>query len=76
MLASLSHGSATLASGISDEWVRIRIVHDLGDNSLEIYANGKLQWSGSGGKGGGFNLKYGNYGTGAPARVQWRDVTW
>jgi hypothetical protein len=25
---------------------------------------------------GSFNLKYGNYGTGAPTKVTWRNVSW
>lgn len=69
-------GSVTLAAGIGGDWVNIRVVHDLTDNKLEIWANGARRWSGSGGRGGGFNLKYGNYGTGAPTRVQWRNASW
>jgi hypothetical protein len=68
-------GSVTLATGIKGEWVRLRIVHNLGANTLTIYVNGDRKWSGSGGRGGGFNLKYGNYGTGA-SDVQWRGVSW
>ena len=69
-------GGVTLASGISGQWVGVRVVHDLGANTLKIYIDGKLKWSGSGGDGGSFNLKYGNYGTGAPTKVQWRNVNW
>jgi hypothetical protein len=69
-------GSVELASGISNEWVGVRIVHNLDANTLRIYINGRLEWSGSGGEGGSFNLKYGNYGTGAPTKVQWRNVSW
>ena len=69
-------GSVTLATGVTGKWVRLRIVHDIGDNSLSIDVDGKRKWSGSGGAGGGFNLKYGNYGTGAPTDVQWRNARW
>jgi hypothetical protein len=69
-------GSVTLAAGIAGEWVNIRVVHDLDDNKLETFVNGARRWSGSGGRGGGFNLKYGNYGTGAPTKVQWRNARW
>jgi hypothetical protein len=67
-------GSVTLIRGISNEWVNVRTVHNLGANSLTIFINGDRAWSGSGGRGGSFNLKYGNYGTGAPTKVQWRNV--
>lgn len=69
-------GSVTLASGVANKWVRIRIVHDLGPNTMSIDVNGERKWSGNGGRGGGFNLKYGNYGTGAPTDVQWRNASW
>ena len=69
-------GSVVLATGIKGDWVNLRIVHDLGDNTLSIFVNGTRKWSGSGGRGGGFNLKYGNYGTGGGTDVQWRGVSW
>jgi hypothetical protein len=69
-------GSVTLVTGATGEWVRLRIVHDLSANSLEVFVNGDRRWSGSGGDGGSFNLKYGDYGTGAPTKVQWRNVSW
>jgi len=69
-------GSVTLVTGATDDWVGVRIVHDLTENSLEIFINGDRKWSGSGGAGGSFNLKYGNYGTGAPTEVKWRNVSW
>jgi hypothetical protein len=69
-------GSVTLVTGATGDWVRLRIVHDLSANTLEVFANGARKWSGSGGAGGSFNLKYGNYGTGAPTEVQWRNVSW
>ena len=62
-------GGVTLATGIKGKWVRLRIVHNLGANTLTIDVNGDRKWSGSGGRGGGFNLKYGNYGTGATGPV-------
>ena len=68
-------GGVTLATGIKGDWVRLRVVHDLGDNTLSIYVNGDRKWNGSGGRGGGFNVKYGNYGTGA-SDVQWRGASW
>lgn len=69
-------GAVELADGVEGKWVSVRIVHDLGANTLGIWINGQRKWSGSGGRGGGFNLKYGNYGTGAPTRVQWRNASW
>jgi hypothetical protein len=69
-------GSVQLISGATNEWVRVRIVHNLNANTLTVYINGDRKWSGPGGKGGSFNLKYGNYGTGAPTKVQWRNVSW
>ena len=69
-------GGVELIDGATGKWVNVRIVHDLGANTLSIYINGQRKWSGGGGRGGGFNLKYGNYGTGAPTRVQWRNASW
>jgi hypothetical protein len=69
-------GSVTLATGITDEFVKVKIVHNLSADTMTIFINGKNAWSGGGGAGGGFNLKYGNYGTGAPTKVQWRNVSW
>jgi hypothetical protein len=68
-------GSVTLVSGVKNEFVKIKIVHDLSANRLTVFVDGDEKWSGSGGKGGSFNLKYGNYGTGAPTDVQWRNVS-
>ena len=69
-------GGNTVATGISGEWVPIKIVHDLNANTLKVWVRGSLKYSGSGGKGGSFNLKYGNYGTGAPTKTQWRNANW
>jgi hypothetical protein len=69
-------GSVTLITGVTDDFVHVKIVHNLEANTLTIFINGKNAWSGGGGAGGGFNLKYGNYGTGAPTKVQWRNVSW
>jgi hypothetical protein len=68
-------GSVTLVTGVANEWVKVKVVHNLGANTLTISINGDEKWSGSGGAGGSFNLKYGNYGTGAPTKVQWRNVS-
>jgi hypothetical protein len=69
-------GGVTVATGARNDWVHLRLVHDLSADTLEVYVDGKKKWSGSGGRGGSFNVKYGNYGTGAPAQVQWRNVSW
>ncbi len=68
-------GSVVLITGAKGDFVRIKIVHDLSANKLTVSVNGDEKFSGSGGNGGSFNLKYGNYGTGAPTEVQWRNVS-
>ena len=71
-------GGPTYATNILNDWVNIKIVHDLPGNKLTIFANGKQIKSGGASNDGtaGFNIKYGNYGTGAPTSIQWRNATW
>lgn len=71
-------GGPTYASGIMNKWVSLRIVHDLPGDSLTVDVDGRRAYSSNAkkGGGGGFNVKYGNYGTGAPTTVQWRNVSW
>ena len=69
-------GGQTVATGISGKFIAVKIVHDLNANTIKISINGSQKINVAGGKGGSFNLKYGNYGTGAPTKTQWRDANW
>jgi len=69
-------GDVVLATGVLNKWVKIKIVHDLNANTVTIYINDVKKYTAGGGKGGSFNLKYGNYGSGAPTETQWKDAKW
>lgn len=68
-------GGVVVASGIQGKWTRIKVVHDLPGNKLQVFINGALK--NSGGAGGSFSgdMKYGTYGgTSRPVKVSWRNV--
>jgi hypothetical protein len=73
-----SPGGATYATGVMNKWTNLRIVHDLPGDELSVYINGTRKYTTNAKKGGtgGFNVKYGNYGTGAPTTIQWRNASW
>ena len=56
-------GSVVIATSCFGTTKRINIIHDLNANTMAVYVNGTKKWSGSGGVGGSFNLKYGLYGS-------------
>jgi len=63
----------------SGKWVKINIIHDVSAHHMELYINGALAWEGAdsgSGYTGGYNIKYGLYGslTAASAKVEWRNV--
>jgi len=68
-------GSIVIATSCFGTSKRINLVHDLNANTLKVYVNGSLKWSGGGGAGGSFNLKYGLYGTfNAATKTIWSNV--
>ncbi len=68
-------GSVTIATGCFGKTERVNLVHDLNANTLTVYINGTRKWSGGGGKGGSFNLKYGLYGSfNAATKTIWSSV--
>jgi len=56
-------GSVVIATGCFGVTERINLIHDLNANTMAVYVNGSKKWSGGGGAGGSFNLKYGLYGS-------------
>jgi hypothetical protein len=59
--------------------VKVDIVHDYPAHRMQLYINDGLKWEGrDAGTGykGGYNIKYGVYGTlkGSSAKVEWRNV--
>jgi len=56
-------GSVVIATSCFGTTKRVNLVHDLNANTMAVYINGTKKWSGSGGAGGSFNLKYGLYGS-------------
>jgi len=56
-------GSVVLTTGCFGRTLRINVIHDLNANTLEVYINGSKVYSGGGGAGDSFNLKYGLYGS-------------
>ena len=69
-------GSVVIATGISGVYVRYNCINDIGANSMKVYINGTLKWSGSSSPGSSFNNKYGLYGTKVTSNptVQWKDI--
>lgn len=68
-------GSVTIATNCFGQTFRINLIHDLDNDTLTVYVNGTVKWSGSGGLGGSFNLKYGLYGSfNAATHTVWSNV--
>ena len=66
---------ATLATSCFGQTFRINIIHDVDADTLTIYMNGTQAWTGAGGAGGSFNLKYGLYGTfNSSTKTIWSNV--
>lgn len=56
-------GSVVIATNCFGRTIRVNVIHDLNANTLQIYFNGLIVYSGGGGAGDSFNLKYGIYGS-------------
>jgi MYXO-CTERM domain-containing protein len=70
-------GSVEVATNIFGKDLRVNIIHDLNANTLSVYIDGKQAWTGGGGAGGGFNFKYGSYGSlgeSRSAKARWQNV--
>jgi len=70
-------GSVDVATNAFGRDIRVNIIHDLDANTLTVYIDGKSAWSGGGGAGGGFNFKYGSYGSlngSTSAKARWQRV--
>jgi hypothetical protein len=71
-------GSVEVVTSAFGKDVQVNIIHDLDADTLAVYIDGKMAWSGGGGKGGGgFNFKYGSYGSlngSTSAKSRWRNV--
>jgi len=71
-------GSVEVVTSAFGRDVKVNIIHDLDANTLVVYIDGKMAWSGAGGQGGGgFNFKYGSYGSlngSTSAKSRWRNV--
>jgi hypothetical protein len=68
-------GSVVVATGCFGQTERVNIIHDLNANTLTVYINGSQKWSGGGGLGDSFNLKYGLYGSfTASTHTVWSNV--
>jgi hypothetical protein len=68
-------GSVVLATGCFGQTERINIIHDLNANTLTVYLNGTQAWTGSGGLGDSFNVKYGLYGSfNSSTKTIWSNV--
>ena len=69
-------GSVVIATGVSGIYVRYNCINDISANSMKVYINGSLKWSGASAPGSSFNNKYGLYGTMVTSNptVQWRDI--
>ena len=68
-------GSVTLATDCFGKTFRVNIIHDLNADTLSVYLDGTQLWTGSGGVGGSFNVKYGLYGTfNASTKTIWSNV--
>ena len=71
-------GSVEVARNAFGRDIRVNIVHDLDANTLTVFIDGVQAWTGSGGAGGGgFNFKYGSYGSlngSTSAKARWQNV--
>jgi hypothetical protein len=70
-------GGVEVATNVFGKDVKVNIIHDLDANTLAVYVDGVRAWAGGGGAGGGFNFKYGSYGSlnGSPsAKARWQNV--
>jgi MYXO-CTERM domain-containing protein len=70
-------GSVDVATNVFGKTVKVNIIHDLDANTLTVYIDGKSAWTGGGGAGGGFNFKYGSYGSlneSRSAKARWQNV--
>jgi MYXO-CTERM domain-containing protein len=71
-------GSVEVARNAFGRDIRVNIIHDLDANTLAVYIDGLRAWAGAGGQGGGgFNFKYGSYGSlngSTSAKARWKNV--
>jgi MYXO-CTERM domain-containing protein len=71
-------GSVEVARNAFGRDIRVNIIHDLDANTLAVYIDGVPAWQGAGGAGGGgFNFKYGSYGSlngSTSAKARWKNV--
>jgi hypothetical protein len=68
-------GSVVVATNCFATTLRVNLIHDLNANTLTVYINGIQQWTGGGGLGDSFNIKYGLYGSfTAATSTTWSNV--
>jgi ribosomal protein L31 len=75
-LYPVGSSSTTMATGVMGTWVRINTVHDVGKKTHQVYINGSLKFTKTGGVSPWYH-KYGSYRTGSgrgPVTVQWQNV--
>jgi MYXO-CTERM domain-containing protein len=76
-LYSVGDAGADLATGIIGKWVRINTIHDHSTGNHEIYVDGVLKFTKTGGRQVAFHDKYGTYRLGSgrgPIVAEWRNI--
>jgi MYXO-CTERM domain-containing protein len=76
-LYSVGDAGADLATGIIGKWVRINTIHTMSTGNHEIYVDGVLKFTKTGGRQVAFHDKYGTYRLGSgrgPIVAEWRNI--
>lgn len=70
------YSGTTIATGVYGVWRRLNVIHDANANTIKVYVDGSLKWSGADRGDATHYFKYGAYGTlrTSSAKVEWRDT--